>query len=160
MKWRLLTDNNVGHSQGLALDDALTQSAMDGCAGTLRLYTYENCVLLGRFQHAPSQINLDRCRRLSIPVNRRPSGGGAIVMGPQQAGIALVVPARSPGFSNNTSRLLQHLSCGIVNALRELGIESELVGKNDLSVGGKKISGLGFVSRTIRCYIISCFAIA
>ena len=141
VKWRVLYEHNVEHDLGLATDDALARLAGSQSA-TLRLYTYQPCALVGRFQHVEDQVYLDRCRRLQIPVNRRPSGGGAIIMGPDQLGIALVLGAEHKGLASSV-RLIQQCALGIVNSLRELGIEAEFHGKNDLVVNGRKIAGLG-----------------
>ena len=140
--WRVLYDRNVEHDSGLATDDALTRLAADQSA-TLRLYTFQPCALIGRFQHVEDQIYLDRCRLDQIPVNRRPSGGGAIIMGPDQLGIALVLGAGQPGFASTSVQLIQQCALGIVNALHYLGIEAQFHGKNDLVVDGRKIAGLG-----------------
>ncbi len=143
MSWRLLTDREVSHQRGLALDDALTRSASDRSAPTLRLYTYSSCVLVGRFQRVANEVNLENCRILGIPINRRPSGGGAIIMSPDQLGIALVIPTPARGFSRRSSYLMQQCASGLINALRKLGIPAAFEGKNDLVTRSRKIAGLG-----------------
>lgn len=140
--WRALYDLDVEHDLGLATDDALARLAANRSA-TLRLYTYQPCALVGRFQHVDDQIYLDRCRTLQIPVNRRPSGGGAIIMGPDQLGIALVLGAEHQGLASTSVQLMQQCALGIVNSLRELGIQASFHGKNDLVANGRKIAGLG-----------------
>ncbi len=143
MSWRLLTDCGVAHHRGLALDDALTRCASETGKPTLRLYTYSPCVLVGRFQEVARAVNLDRCEALNIPVNRRPSGGGAIVMGPDQLGIALAVPGKYPNFSSKSSELMADCTSGLIRALAKMGIETQFAGKNDLVARGRKIAGLG-----------------
>ena len=140
--WRALYDHNVEPDLGLAADDALARLAANRSAA-LRLYTYQPCALVGRFQHVEDQVCLDRCRALRIPVNRRPSGGGAIIMGPDQLGIALVLGAERKGLAPTSVQLMQQCALGIVNSLREMGIEAYFHGKNDLVANGRKIAGLG-----------------
>lgn len=143
MSWRLLTDHGVAHHRGLALDDALTRYASNWDEPTLRLYTYTLCVLVGRFQHVASAVNLDRCDALGIPVNRRPSGGGAIVMGPDQLGIALIVPSQHERFSSRSQDLMAQCTSGLIHALAKMGVDTQFEGKNDLVTRGRKIAGLG-----------------
>ena len=133
MSWRLITDDGVSASFGLAADEALSPP-------TLRLYTYRStCALVGRFQNVAREIHVDFCRDNSVAINRRPTGGGAIVMGADQLGVALRVPAL-PG---RTRELMGRFSEGVVAGLSDLGIEACFRGKNDLEVDGRKIAGLG-----------------
>ena len=142
MSSRLLVDHNVKPCEGLALDDALACGAVS-TTPTLRLYTYQPCVLVGRFQDFENQVNEQNCLRLNVAVNRRPSGGGTIVMGPEQLGIALIIPKHQQGFPTRSSELMAYCSRGIINALGQLGIVAKFAGKNDLISRGRKIAGLG-----------------
>ncbi len=143
MKARLLIDNSVDDQYGLSVDDALTRSSSEAASITLRLYTYQPCVLVGRFQHIHDEVNLDRIKELCVPVNRRPTGGGSIIMGPDQLGIALVIPPDSNLVGRKSTSLMQDCAKGIVRALRGFDIDAEFRGKNDLVVSGRKIAGLG-----------------
>jgi lipoate-protein ligase A len=143
--WRLLTHDGVGAAAGLALDEAMlagySRAADPGWAPTLRLYTYRShCALVGRYQHLDAEVDLDACRRTGTGYSRRPTGGGAIVMGAGQLGVA--VATRAPA-DRNPRELLALYAEGIVAGLAELGIEATFAGKNDLSVARRKIAGLG-----------------
>jgi lipoate---protein ligase len=143
--WRLLTHDGVGAAAGLALDEALlagyARDADPANEPTLRLYTYRShCALVGRYQHLEAEVDLDACRRTGTGWSRRPTGGGAIVMGAGQLGVA--VATRAPA-DQNPRALLARYAEGIVAGLAELGIEATFAGKNDLSVNGRKIAGLG-----------------
>jgi lipoate-protein ligase A len=143
--WRLLTHDGVEAAAGLALDEAMlagyARDADPGWPPTLRLYTYRShCALVGRYQHLEAEVDLDACRRTGTTFSRRPTGGGAIVMGAGQLGVA--VATRAPAEVNPRA-LLSRYAEGIVAGLAELGIEATFAGKNDLSVAGRKIAGLG-----------------
>jgi lipoate-protein ligase A len=143
--WRLLTHVGVGAAAGLALDEAMlagyARDSDPDWAPTLRLYTYRShCALVGRYQHLEAEVDLDACRRTGTGWSRRPTGGGAIVMGAGQLGVA--VATRAPA-EQNPRALLGRYAEGIVAGLAELGIEAAFAGKNDLTVGGRKIAGLG-----------------
>ncbi len=143
--WRYLSDDEVGAAAGLAADEALMLGY--GRAGSaesraaLRLYTYRpHCALVGRYQIVEQEVDLERCAALGIEVGRRPTGGGAIIMGPAQLGVAIAASA----LAERTPRqALQHFAAGILASLAELGIEASFRSKNDLEVGGRKIAGLG-----------------
>ncbi|MHB1534249.1 MAG: lipoyl protein ligase domain-containing protein [Acidimicrobiales bacterium] len=142
--WRLLTDDGVDAGAGLALDEAL----MIGYGReepprppTLRLYTYrDHCALVGRYQHLGAEVDLDACGAHATSVNRRPTGGGAIIMGAGQLGVA--VTTRAPA-EERPRQLLERFSEAIVAGLARLGLTARFRGKNDLEVGGRKIAGLG-----------------
>ncbi len=137
-------DADVDAASGLAFDEAMAnECAARAVPGAmLRLYNYkDNCVLVGRFQRIEAEVDLAKAAALGVDVNRRPTGGGAILMGSGQLGVAFCVPAQrfvSPraGF--------YLFSQAIVAALASLGVEASLRGKNDIEVSGRKIAGLGF----------------
>ncbi len=139
---RLLTDDGVGAAEGLACDEALAQRVGRGASPpTLRLYTYRaHCALVGRFQDVAHEVELERCAREHVGVNRRPTGGGAILMGPDQLGVALVVAGAE---RRRPRELMERLSRGLLRGLAELGVAASFRGKNDLAVGGRKLAGLG-----------------
>ena len=83
--WRYIKNDNVTASAGLAADEVLANCSGAGTSlPTLRLYTYQPCALVGRFQTIENELNLNYCVENKIPVNRRPTGGGAIIMGQDQ----------------------------------------------------------------------------
>lgn len=142
--YRLLAADGAGAAEGLALDEALMAGYARGAPPrppTLRLYTYRDHVaLVGRYQNLEAEVDLQACRRSGTGVNRRPTGGGAIVMGEGQLGVAMATRA-DPG--ERPAGTLRRLSRGIVAGLAELGIAASFRGKNDLEVRGRKIAGLG-----------------
>ncbi|MFQ5612912.1 MAG: hypothetical protein ACE5H9_12340 [Anaerolineae bacterium] len=145
MGWRLISDDGVSASFGLAADDLLARRVGHGQSPpTLRLYTYRShCALVGRFQRVEHEIHLDFCRAQRIPVNRRPTGGGAIIMGADQLGVALTLPGRGGETYQGARALMAHFSEGIVRGLAGLGVKARFRRKNDIEVDGRKIVGLG-----------------
>jgi lipoate-protein ligase A len=145
MKWRLITDDNVTASFGLAADEALTQRVGAGeSVPTLRLYTYRShCALVGRFQNVANEVQLPYCNANAIPVNRRPTGGGAIIMGADQLGVALTIPGRGGDSYSHARELMSTFSEGLVNGLNQLGVQASFRRKNDIEVNSKKLVGLG-----------------
>jgi lipoate-protein ligase A len=145
MIWRLITDDNVSAAFGLAADDAIAQRVCTGeSPPTLRLYTYRShCALAGRFQRIENEIHLNFCREHGIAVNRRPTGGGTIIMGEDQLGVALMIPAGGEDTYGRARELMEKFSAGLVWALHRLGVQAQFRRKNDVEVNGRKIAGLG-----------------
>jgi lipoate-protein ligase A len=144
--WRYIADDGVTASFGLAADEVITQR--QGTAATpptVRLYTYaSHAALVGRFQRARSEVRLGACRARGIAVNRRPTGGGAIIMGADQLGVAIMMPAGAePRSYERVRELFQRFSAGLVDALAKLGVDAQYRRKNDLEVQQRKIAGLG-----------------
>jgi lipoate-protein ligase A len=142
--WRMLSEDGVTASAGLAVDEALMAGYARGAPPrppTVRLYTYRtHCALVGRYQNLEAELDLEVCRETGTEIGRRPTGGGAIVMGAGQLGVAVVT--RAPAGERPKELLLRH-AAGIVAGLADLGIGAAFGGKNDLVVAGRKIAGLG-----------------
>lgn len=64
-------------------------------------------------------------------------------MGPDQLGIALIIPNRTDGFAVRSSDLMHQCANGLIRALEKLGISAQFQGKNDLVANNRKIAGLG-----------------
>ncbi len=141
--WRFLFDDGASAAGGLALDEALMAGVgrdANPPRPTLRLYTYaSHAALVGRYQTLAAEVDVDACTATGTEVSRRPTGGGAIVMGRDQLGVALVLPA--PAAPPRT--LIAELGQGVIEGLRRIGVHAEFGGKNDLLAGGRKIAGLG-----------------
>lgn len=142
--WRLIRDDGASAAGGLALDEALMAAYARGepaRAPTLRLYTYRtHCALIGRFQNLDAEIDLEACEATGTQVSRRPTGGGAIIMGAGQLGVALVAaapPDRRP------RQLIEELAQGLIAGLARVGVTAVFRGKNDLEADGRKVAGLG-----------------
>ncbi|MDW8325716.1 MAG: biotin/lipoate A/B protein ligase family protein [Anaerolineales bacterium] len=143
--WRLITDDGVSASFGLAADDCLaTRVGAGESQPTLRLYTYRShCALVGRFQNVDHEVHREYCLAHGISINRRPTGGGAILMGADQLGVALTLPGTGDDSYHRARELMARFSQGIVIALQSLGIPASFRRKNDIEVNGRKIVGLG-----------------
>lgn len=145
-EWRYLEDDDVPAPFGLATDELLlTEATRTGAPpATLRLYWYRShCALVGRFQDLTAEVDLEACRSLGVDVNRRPTGGGAILMGDAQLGVALLTTTSAADGRTDVADLCEWFSRGLVAGLQELGVEAEFHPRNDILVRGRKIAGTG-----------------
>ena len=156
MKWRFLCEDRVSDSYGLAADETMAlRVGKIFSPPVLRLYTYRSCsALIGRFQRIENELNLDFCREQKMSVNRRPTGGGAILMGEDQLGVALML--RDWKGYKSPRELMRHFASALCEGLLIFGIKAEFRGKNDLEVEGRKIGGLGIHCNASGGYLLHC----
>ncbi len=136
---RLISDLEPADPRvGLALEEALLESArLDGVA-VLRVWVNDRAVVIGRGQAAEEEVDTEEADRLGIPVIRRISGGGAVYHHPGNLNVSLYLPdgRRLGGVSEAFRRLGGEISAG----LRKFGIAAASVG-NNLFLNGRKIGG-------------------
>ena len=147
--WRLFKNlsHPVSTAQGLAADDTLPQSvSRNNSPPILHLYTFVPSVIVGKYQDIEAALKLDRCRARGIEFNRRSTGGGTVIMGPEIVALGLGINMDYPGLKRGVGGVFQSLSAVLVRALEKMGIPAYFQPKNDLEVRGKKIAGLSAAS--------------
>ena len=156
MQWRYISEDRVSDSFGLAADEAMALRVGENLSpSVLRLYTYRSSsALVGRFQRIENELNLDFCREQKISLNRRPTGGGAILMGEDQLGVALML--KDWNEYKAPRELMRHFASALCEGLLIFGIKAQFRGKNDLEVEGRKIGGLGIHSNAAGGYLLHC----
>ena len=92
-------------------------------------------VIIGLNQNAYGEVNLPYLAANGITLARRVTGGGAVYHDLQNLNYTIV--GRSSDLERDYPGYL-HFFC---DALRELGVAAELSGRNDILVGGRKVSG-------------------
>ena len=92
-------------------------------------YLWRNspAVIIGLNQNAYSEVNLDYLEKNGITLARRMTGGGAVYHDLQNMNYTIIGPKVTPE--------------PFVEALRALGVQAELTGRNDIFVEGRKVSG-------------------
>ena len=142
-KWRYITHKDVSSAYGLAVDEMLAHSvAYNGSAPILHLYNFLPSVIVGRYQDIEAAIDIEECRRCEIEYNRRHTGGGTVLMGPDQLALGFAIPLSHSSASRSIRQMFDLLAGVISYALRKIGVESAFRPKNDLEVRGKKLAGL------------------
>lgn len=92
-------------------------------------------VIIGLNQNALSEVNIPYLEEHGILLARRVTGGGAVYH--DLGNLNYTIVGRSSDLEQDYPGYLTF----IVNALRTLGVEAELSGRNDILVGGRKVSG-------------------
>ncbi len=136
---RLLLDLSPGDPAcGLALEEALFETAHTEECDSLRIWANDRAVVIGRSQAARSEVDPNRIGTLGIPLLRRLSGGGAVYHHPGNLNVSLfLADARSLGTVGQTfGRLGEALAC----ATGSTGTTATPSG-NSLLAGGMKVGG-------------------
>ena len=140
MQWRLIKQQAYSAPMNMAIDHAIYESVANGREQpTIRFYKWQNnSVSIGAYQN-PKDINFDACKKHSIDVVRRMTGGRAVFHDKRDFTYSVIAPIRVFGYSikNAYTEICQ---C-IIKTLSDFGIKSSLENKNDIIVDGKKISG-------------------
>lgn len=150
--WRLFRNVSkpVSTAEGLAVDDTLPESvANHDSPPILHLYTFVPSAIVGKYQDIESALKLDRCRARGIEFNRRSTGGGTVIMGPEIISLGLGINVDWPGLERGgVGGVFASIGHVLNKALESLGISSSFQPKNDIEVSGKKIAGLSAASES------------
>jgi lipoate---protein ligase len=127
----------------LALDEALLIHADLGRAGAvLRFWdSPQFAVVLGASRRLAHDVRVDACHEDQVPIVRRSSGGGTVVIGPGALNVTVILPdATAPGLSavDRAHRyVLERLAAALHASDRPVAVE----GLGDLTVAGRKFAG-------------------
>ncbi|MEK3989150.1 lipoate--protein ligase [Robertmurraya sp. FSL R5-0851] len=102
----------------------------------LLFYINEPSIIIGKNQNTIEEINTDYVEENEIHVVRRLSGGGAVYHDLGNLNFSFITKDDGESFHN-----FKKFTDPVVEALRELGVQAELSGRNDILVEGRKISG-------------------
>ncbi|QSY58049.1 lipoate--protein ligase family protein [Bifidobacterium imperatoris] len=139
----VLHDHPRTPAEQMQIDETWAREvAMGKRSPTLRIWEWaEPAVVIGRFQSAPDEVNLDVAERLGFDVVRRCTGGGAMFIEPGNTiTYSLYVPLE---FVQNMSIEESYRLCDwwLVEALHELGLDVRFSGLNDIASQYGKIGG-------------------
>lgn len=99
-------------------------------------YINEPSIIIGKNQNTIEEINTDYVESNGIHVVRRLSGGGAVYHDLGNLNFSFLTKDDGDSFRN-----FKKFTQPIVDALKEMGVDAELSGRNDILAGGRKISG-------------------
>ncbi|WHY68304.1 lipoate--protein ligase [Neobacillus sp. SuZ13] len=102
----------------------------------LLFYINEPSIIIGKNQNTIEEINTEYVEGNGIKVVRRLSGGGAVYHDLGNLNFSFITKDDGESFHN-----FRKFTEPVVTALKKLGINAELSGRNDIEVGGRKISG-------------------
>ncbi len=92
-------------------------------------------LMIGKFQNTLEEIDAKYARERGITIARRLSGGGCIYT--DMGGWQFSYITKSSGIEIEFGRFINP----IVDLLCSLGLDASLTGRNDITIGGRKVSG-------------------
>lgn len=100
-------------------------------------YLWRNApaVIIGLNQNAYNEVNLNYLKERGIVLARRVTGGGAVYHDLQNLNYTIV------GRSRNLEADFPGYMHFMLDALRSLGVDAQLSGRNDIMVDSRKVSG-------------------
>lgn len=103
-------------------------------------YINRPSIIIGKNQNTIEEVNQSYIDEQGIDIVRRISGGGAVYHDTGNLNFSFVTDDDGNSFHN-----FQKFTEPIVEALKSLGVDAKLSGRNDIQVGEAKISGNAMV---------------
>src|SRR6266516_132763 len=143
-EWRLIDlEYRDDPFMNMSVEEAIPRAVGEGRApNTVRFWHNSNTIVLGCFQSAEPEVNLEACKQTGTQVVRRFTGGGAVYHDAGNLNYAISLKKGHPLVPDSDLQLVfRRLSEGAVEGLRSLGVDAEFQPINDIQVAGKTISG-------------------
>jgi lipoate-protein ligase A len=140
--WRLLEAEYRDPYMNLALEEAIPLSVGKGASpNTIRFWRNQNAVVIGNFQSAEMEVNLDECNKHQTVIVRRFTGGGAVYHDLGNLNCAISVRRDHPLIKTDFGETFARLSEGVIEGLRLLDAPAGYEPPASIQVNGRKIAG-------------------
>ena len=130
-----IIDNHIDPYWNLAAEEYLLKHISEP---VFRLWRNSNSIIIGQYQNALAEIDLDYVKANNIKVVRRMTGGGAVFHDLGNLNFTFIEPHTK---SEDSNAMFRRFTAPIVEALNSLGVKAYLEGRNDLLIDGRKFSG-------------------
>jgi lipoate-protein ligase A len=127
--------NNIQPEFNLALEDFAAQNLPNHRSYCL-FYVNSPSVIVGKNQNVFEEININAAEKNNILIRRRISGGGAVYHDLGNVNFSFLTP-----FSLNDAANWKKIAAPVITALNKMGYPAQLNYRNDITLGGLKISG-------------------
>lgn len=133
---KFIKNNSTDPRYNLALEEYAFKN-LDLKDDYVILWRNEPSVIIGKNQCALEEINSQYISENSIDMVRRLTGGGAVYHDLGNLNFSFITQAGSLEEID-----FKKYTFPVINALDKLGVKCELSGRNDLTIDGKKFSGI------------------
>ncbi len=129
--WRLLNTGHLDGATNMAIDEAISRAVRTNLVPpTLRFFGWQPaCLSLGQAQPG-ADVDQEACRAAGVDVVRRPTGGRAILH-TDELTYSVIAPEREPRVAGAIVESYRHLSEGLLNGLRLMGVPTRQVDRPD-----------------------------
>lgn len=144
-KCRLLDTRVLSAADNMALDNIILEEISSGYSPTtFRFLQFRPAAaLVGYNQDVSLEIRTDFCEAHKVDINRRITGGGAILFQESALGWEIFGAPGVPPFCGQYEGILNNICSIAARALSRLGIDARFRPRNDIEIDGRKISGTG-----------------
>lgn len=128
----------------MAIDEAVARNCAAGrTPNTVRFFRWKpSAVSLGFFQSVTDEVNVAECRKRSVDIVRRITGGGAVYHDYEgEVTYSIITNLKEQKIPQDIPTCYETLCGALVNGLRKLNLKASFQPVNDIIVSGKKISG-------------------
>ena len=146
--WRLLKLEINNAFRNMAIDEAILRARIeDVVPDTLRFYRWEpSAVSFGKFQSIGDEAHLENCKKYSVDVVRRITGGGTVYHDAEDEITYSVVASKEDLETKDITRVYARIYAGLAESMKILGLTTDFDAGGtktcpNLTVNGKKISG-------------------
>jgi lipoate-protein ligase A len=132
-----------GVAENLALDEAMLIEADEGRGPPLVRFwePADYAVVLGASRRLREEVHVDACRADDVPIFRRSSGGGTVLIGPGTLNVTVILPETAgPGLAA-VDAAQHHVLERIASGIRLLGPPVHVLAHGDLVLGDRKCGG-------------------
>ncbi len=128
----------------MAIDEAILIAVSEKkVLPTLRFYRWNpSAISIGTFQSMNDEVDIEKCKAMGVDVIRRITGGGAVYHDAKgEVTYSISVPIGHRLAPSDILESYRIICNGIVEGLKQFGIDAQFSPINDVTVGERKISG-------------------
>lgn len=114
-----------------------------GREGLILCRPAQRYVCLGFHDDLKEEVNIDFCQKQAIPLIRRETGGGMVLLDRHQIFFQLVLHRNNPLLLGRREQFFQQFLAPAVATLQDFGLNASIQQPADVIVNGRKISGNG-----------------
>jgi len=147
-RYRLLGLSANDAFANMAIDEAIVAARINGeVPNTLRLYRWKpSAVSIGRFQDVVNEVQVENCRRETVDIVRRITGGGTVYHDSNDEITYSVVVKEKDLGTTDVVYAYNTISNGLIKAAKTLGVKADFNPGDprncpNIAVNRKKISG-------------------
>lgn len=149
--WRLVDSTTYDPFYNLSIEEAILRSVGKGHSpNTIRFWCNSSCIIVGFSQHVESEVKIDVCRKMKIPIVRRFTGGGTVYQDLGNLNFSVIVNRGHSLFSNDIIKSYEVVARGVMKGMELLGLEATF-SVNEILLNNKKISGMAGANQFGAC---------
>jgi lipoate---protein ligase len=98
-------------------------------------------VVLGASRRLRAEVHVDACKADGVPIFRRSSGGGTVLIGPGTLNVTVILPETAGPELSAVDAAQQHVLGRLARSIREAGAPVDVLAHGDLVLGDRKCGG-------------------